>query len=59
MAIEYIRERYNDQQHLTLYNKGISGAQENGKFSCKKLLNYLVISNILLLSLSLSLAHRR
>ena len=47
-----ILERYNDQQHLTLYNKGISGAQENGKFSCKKLLNYLVIPNILLLSLS-------
>lgn len=50
-------ERYNQSQHFSLLlYKGICVVSENLKFFEKKSLNYLVVSNNLLLSLSLSLS---
>ena len=52
-----ILERHNHLPQFSLYNNGICAAREKTVFPVKNSLNYLVISNNLLLSLSLS--HRR
>ena len=51
-----ILERHNHLPQFSLYNNGICAAREKTVFPVKNSLNYLVISNNLLLSLSLSLS---